>query len=55
MKKIDKTSNNYMPNVKKNSVVKNNEIMASIQHQFDTAKKFSDDKVQLSLQTYKLV
>lgn len=55
MKKIDKTSDNYMSNVQKYSVDKSNETMASIQHQFDTVKKFSDNKVQLSLQTYKVV
>jgi len=44
-----------MSNVKEYSIDKNNKTMASIQHQFETAKKFTDDKVQLSLHTYKLV
>ncbi|XP_029341588.1 inhibitor of growth protein 5-like [Acyrthosiphon pisum] len=55
MSKIDQTADNYMTNVKEKLVDKNNETLASIQSQFDTAKKFSDDKVQLSLNTYKVV
>ncbi|XP_060858495.1 inhibitor of growth protein 5-like [Metopolophium dirhodum] len=55
MNEIDKTADNYMSNVKEYSVDKNNETLESIQHQFDTAKQFTDDKVQLSVNTYKVV
>lgn len=34
---------------------KKNETMTSIQRQFDKAKEYGDDKVQLAIQTYELV
>eukprot|EP00102_Acyrthosiphon_pisum_P022833 XP_016660043.1 PREDICTED: inhibitor of growth protein 4-like isoform X2 [Acyrthosiphon pisum] len=55
MNNIDKMANNYMSNVKEYSVDKKKETMASIKHHFDAAKAYSDDKVQLSIQTYELV
>jgi len=55
MNKIDRLADNYLSNVKEYSVDKKNETLASVQNQFDTAKKFTDDKVQLSLNTYKVV
>jgi len=44
-----------MSNVKGYSVEKKNETMNSIQRQFDKAKEYGDDKVQLAIQTYELV
>jgi len=55
MNNIDKMAGNYLSNVKEYSVDKKKETMASITHQFDIAKAYSDDKVQLSIQTYELV
>jgi len=55
MNNIDEMANSYMSNVKEYSVDKKKETMASIKRQFDTAKAYSDDKVQLSIQTYELV
>lgn len=55
MNNIDEMTDNYMSNVKQYSVDKKKETMASIKRQFDTAKAYSDDKVQLSIQTYELV
>ncbi|XP_001943164.2 inhibitor of growth protein 5-like [Acyrthosiphon pisum] len=55
IRNIDKLANDYMSNVKRYSVEKKNETMTSIQRQFDKAKEYSDDKVQLAIQTYELV
>lgn len=55
MRNIDKLADDYMSNVKGYSVEKKNETMNSIQRQFDKAKEYGDDKVQLAIQTYELV
>lgn len=55
MRNIDKLADDYMSNVKGYSVEKKNETMTSIQRQFDKAKEYGDDKVQLAIQTYELV
>ncbi|XP_015371033.1 PREDICTED: inhibitor of growth protein 4-like [Diuraphis noxia] len=52
---IDKMADNYMLNFKKNSAEENKKNMENIQQKFDAAKELSDDKVQLSIQTYELV
>ncbi|XP_050429424.1 inhibitor of growth protein 4 isoform X2 [Adelges cooleyi] len=55
MRSIDKLADDYMSNVKGYSSDKKNETMTSIQRQFDKAKEYGDDKVQLAIQTYELV
>ncbi|XP_050520867.1 inhibitor of growth protein 4 [Daktulosphaira vitifoliae] len=55
MRNIDKLADDYMSNVKGYSSEKKNETMSSIQRQFDKAKEYGDDKVQLAIQTYELV
>lgn len=55
MRNIDKLADDYMSNVKGYTVEKKNETMTSIQRQFDKAKEYGDDKVQLAIQTYELV
>lgn len=55
MRNIDKLADDYMSNVKGYSTDKKNETMTSIQRQFDKAKEYGDDKVQLAIQTYELV
>lgn len=55
MRSIDKLADDYMSNVKGCSSDKKAETMASIQRQFDKAKEYGDDKVQLAIQTYELV
>jgi len=55
MTDIDKMADNYMSNVKKNSVEKNKTTMNTICCIFDGAKQFSDGKVHLAMQTYDLV
>ncbi|XP_001949522.2 inhibitor of growth protein 4-like [Acyrthosiphon pisum] len=51
----DKLTTDYMSNVNRYSVEKNNDTVTSIQRQFDKAKEYGDDKVQLAIQTYELV
>jgi len=55
MRNIDKLADDYMSNVKGYPTDKKNETMTSIQRQFDKAKEYGDDKVQLAIQTYELV
>ncbi|XP_060844873.1 inhibitor of growth protein 4-like [Rhopalosiphum padi] len=55
MRNIDKLTDDYMSNSKGYTADKNREMMTSIQRQFDKAKEYSDDKVQLSIQTYEMV
>ena len=55
MRNIDKLADNYMLNAKKSSSGKNKKALAKIQHQFDAAKAYGDDKVQLSIQTYEML
>ncbi|XP_026818455.1 inhibitor of growth protein 4-like isoform X2 [Rhopalosiphum maidis] len=55
MRNIDKLTNDYMSNVKGYTADKKREMLTTIQHQFDKVKEYSDDKVQLAIQTYELV
>ncbi|XP_025202273.1 inhibitor of growth protein 4 isoform X2 [Melanaphis sacchari] len=55
MRNIDKLADDYMSNVKGYTTDKKGETMTSIQRQFDKAKEYGDDKVQLAIQTYELV
>ena len=55
MRNIDKLTDDYMLNVKGYTADKKREMMTNIQRQYDKAKEYSDDKVQLSIQTYELV
>lgn len=55
MRNIDKVADDYMSNVKGYTADKKGETMTSIQRQFDKAKEYGDDKVQLAIQTYELV
>lgn len=45
---IDKMADNYMSNANKST-------METIRYKFDAAKQFSDEKVNLAVQTYELV
>jgi len=55
MNNIDNIANNYLSNAKEYSLDEKKVTMANITHQFNIAKEYSDDKVQLSIQTYELV
>lgn len=55
MRNIDKMADDYMSNVQVISAEKKGETLTSIQRQFDKAKEYGDDKVQLAIQTYELV
>lgn len=48
-------SDDYLNTVKSLSPEKRSEQMSKIQKMFNRAKEFSDDKVQLAIQTYELV
>lgn len=48
-------SDDYLNTVKGLSPEKRSEQMSKIQKMFNRAKEFSDDKVQLAIQTYELV
>lgn len=52
---IDKLADDYMLNVEGYTPDKKAEALTRIQHQFDKAKEYGDDKVQLAIQTYELV
>jgi len=52
---IDKQADDYLSNVKEYAPNKKTEALSSIQRQFDKAKEYGDDKVQLAIQTYELV
>ncbi|KAF0753553.1 inhibitor of growth protein 5-like isoform X1, partial [Aphis craccivora] len=52
---IDKQADDYLSNVKGYAPNKKTEALSSIQRQFDKAKEYGDDKVQLAIQTYELV
>jgi len=54
MRNIDKLVND-MSNVKGYTPDKKDETFNSILRQFDKAKEYNDDKVQLAIQTYELV
>lgn len=55
MRNIDKLADDYMTNVRGLSADKKTDTMTTIQRQFDKAKEYGDDKVQLAIQTYELV
>ncbi|KAL1116876.1 hypothetical protein AAG570_005345 [Ranatra chinensis] len=55
MRNIDKMADDFMNNVKTMSAEKKKETMNEIQAQFNKAKEYGDDKVQLAIQTYELV
>ncbi|XP_065218485.1 inhibitor of growth protein 5-like [Planococcus citri] len=55
MKQIDKTGDDYLSNIKIFNTEKKKEHMNEIQKLFTKAKEYSDDKVQLAIQTYELV
>jgi len=52
---IDKMADDYLSNINNYSGDTKKEKMTDIQLQFNKAKEYSDDKVQLSIQTYELV
>ncbi|KAK8398220.1 hypothetical protein O3P69_003853 [Scylla paramamosain] len=55
MRNIDQISDEYLTTVKSLSPEKRSEQMSKIQKMFNRAKEYSDDKVQLAIQTYELV
>ncbi|ROT64894.1 inhibitor of growth protein 5 isoform X1 [Penaeus vannamei] len=55
MRNIDQISDEYLSGVKGLSPEKRSEQMSKIQKMFNRAKEYSDDKVQLAIQTYELV
>ena len=55
MQSIDRQANSYLSNVRNMGSDKRKEQMDKIQEQFNKAKEYGDDKVQLAIQTYELV
>jgi len=55
MSNIDEMADDYLSNINTYSNDTKKEKMTDIQRQFDKAKEYSEDKVQLSIQTYELV
>ncbi|KAE8745148.1 hypothetical protein FOCC_FOCC008214 [Frankliniella occidentalis] len=55
MQSIDRQANTYLQNVRGMGSDKRKEQMEKIQSQFNKAKEYGDDKVQLAIQTYELV
>merc|ERR1712002_827994 len=55
MRNIDELADDYLVNVKSLSPEKKTDQLNKIQKMFTRAKEFSDDKVQLAIQTYELV
>lgn len=55
MQNIDRQANTYLQNVRTLGSDKRKEQMDKIQEQFNKAKEYGDDKVQLAIQTYELV
>ncbi|XP_024081050.1 inhibitor of growth protein 5 isoform X2 [Cimex lectularius] len=55
MRNIDQLADDFMANLKNLTSEKRKEAMADIQQQFNKAKEYGDDKVQLAIQTYELV
>lgn len=55
MQNIDRQANSYLTNVRTLGSDKRKEQMDKIQEQFNKAKEYGDDKVQLAIQTYELV
>ena len=48
-------SDGYLKNIRDYSPEKRSEQMSNIQKMYNRAKEYSDDKVQLAIQTYELV
>lgn len=55
MKSIDRMAGEYLKQVRTLPPDKRKEQMNHIQNQFNKAKEYGDDKVQLAIQTYELV
>ena len=55
MRNIDHVADKYLQNVRDMPIDKRREQMDEIQKQFNKAKEYGDDKVQLAIQTYELV
>lgn len=55
MQNIDRQANSYLQSVRTMGSDKRKEQMEKIQEQFNKAKEYGDDKVQLAIQTYELV
>lgn len=55
MRHIDEMADDFMVSLKSMSSEKKKEKMSEIQQQFNKAKEYGDDKVQLAIQTYELV
>lgn len=55
MRNIDQMADEFMSNLKSMSSEKKKEKMSEIQQQYNKAKEYGDDKVQLAIQTYELV
>uniref|UniRef100_A0A1B6DWI8 Inhibitor of growth protein n=1 Tax=Clastoptera arizonana TaxID=38151 RepID=A0A1B6DWI8_9HEMI len=55
MRNIDQLADEYLQHVKTLPAEKKREKMNDIQSQFNKAKEYGDDKVQLAIQTYELV
>jgi len=51
----DRMADDFLSNINNYSGDKKKEKMTEIQREFDKAKDYADDKVQLSIQTYELV
>lgn len=55
MRTIDQKADEFMNSIKSMSAERKREAMADIQQQYNKAKEYGDDKVQLAIQTYELV
>lgn len=55
MQNIDRQASVYLTNVRGMGSDKRKDQMDKIQEQFNKAKEYGDDKVQLAIQTYELV
>lgn len=55
MRTIDSLADQYLRNVTTMPAEKRTEQLECIQAQFNKAKEYGDDKVQLAIQTYELV
>lgn len=55
MRTIDQKADEFMSSIKSMTAERKREAMAEIQQQYNKAKEYGDDKVQLAIQTYELV
>lgn len=55
MRNIDEMADEFMSSIKDLPSERRKEKMSEIQVQFNKAKEYGDDKVQLAIQTYELV